>query len=209
MAATDTSASRSPRAKRITRKLRGDGKPHAGLINMLDAAIAKIEAGDVDEGRKLAELAGRGEVERTPGVEIVEPVDSRATERLIALWRYEVDPQNGGCSIFEELPDLLELAEDPAGLKEAGEDLTPEQLEHAARDAQLISDRVLLALVEAGYYERALAFVENIARLRRECDARSGAPRAIPFGREEWERLAKQVGRIDSIGMVRNVEAAS
>lgn len=188
---------RTKSARRTQPKLRGDSHPtHSGLINLLEDAIRRIEAGDVADGATLAVIGAQKYATSD------EAGDSRRTERLIALWHYEADDDTGGCSIHEYLPDLFRLA--TAVLSPGGdEDMTAEQMERADRDAQIISDRVMLALVEAGHYERALAFVEDLADRRRRCDVRYGAPRAIPFGRREWELMLKEQGSLDEYGCIR------
>ena len=100
-----------------------------------------------------------------------------------------------------DFPDLIKEA--LASISPGDADMTADEMDRSTRAAQLVTDHVLIALVEGGLYDVARAYVERTATERRTCDARYGSPREIPFGRSEWESLIAKVGRVGSHGEVR------
>ncbi len=124
-----------------------------------------------------------------------EPVEiSRTTERLLALMQYELSPATNGVSCSEQLQMVIEWATDiignPDGLGPNG-DLTHEQCERAEAQARVMIDHVLMAMIAIGHADDVHGYIEHSAKRRRECEAKFGSPRSIPFTHSERENLAR------------------
>lgn len=115
---------------------------------------------------------------------------SRATERLIALLRYELGPH--GCSTSEHLCELLTFARDAILNDDCPDDPTDADLDRIENAARVMMEYMIRGLVAGGHIARAAEFIEGIAEDRRRCDARFNTPREIPFDDGERERLAAE-----------------
>lgn len=118
--------------------------------------------------------------------------NSRLTEKLIALLRYEME--NGrGCDCSELIEEVLADTRQAIVCQFDGdEDLTAKQIERIDRDVMILADHLVMALMETDHADDAESLIDNIANRRRECDAKFGSPRMPPFSHREREELAKQ-----------------
>ena len=121
--------------------------------------------------------------------------DSRLAEKLIALLRYEMEDGRGCCA--EELIDevIVDTRTAIVNQFDGPEDLTDEQCEKITRETLVLADHLVMVLVETGHADAAEKTIEHIANRRRECDAKFGSPRSVPFSTEEREKLASQWGK--------------
>ena len=116
---------------------------------------------------------------------------SRSIERLVALLRYEMEPVRGSSS-SEVLERLLEYAQRVVINAECPEQPTRADLDRIHAESVAMAEHVLQGLIANGHAAEAAAFVEGVATSRRECEARFGGERAIPFSRKEREALSKR-----------------
>lgn len=123
---------------------------------------------------------------------------SRDVETLIALLRYEMSNEHGCSSgeILEEMFDYVKGVVLNSGIppEPTDEDLAKLDLAKMHRTNVAFAEHLLRALIAAGHGDDAQRFVEDTAGSRRQCEARFGTTRAIPFSDEEREELSKAWG---------------
>lgn len=118
--------------------------------------------------------------------------ETRSTERLLALFRYELGHENGINSselleeILEWVGDVLMNSEDDATYNK------PTEADFQRWDKQntILAEHIVLALVASGHAAECSRFIERCAERRRECEAKFNQDRLIPFAHGERESLA-------------------
>lgn len=118
--------------------------------------------------------------------------NARTIEKLLALYRYEMEPGRG-CGPGQALEDLLEFVEeftvnDP---RVDIDNLKPREQAAWFDRIGKFNEAILRAFVALGDGAKAFEFVEGVAACRAECEAKFDLEREIAFTAEEREGLAE------------------